>query len=226
MLRIARWGIAEIGVSAVALVWGAWLVPAGTPRIIAAVVAAVCWGYVVAFFRHPTRQPQGHERCVVSAADGVVADIDEVDEPSVIGGPALRVGVFMNVFNVHVNRFPLAGTVSSRSYRPGRFLDVRHPDASHANEALALGVDIDPAVAPEARMLVRQLSGLVARRIVCLPALGDHLERGETFGMIKFGSRLEIYLPRGQATVRVTVGQRVRAGETVLAELDAPEESS
>ena len=102
-------------------------------------------------------------------------------------------------------------------YRPGRFLDVRHPDASHANEALDLGLELDDG----SKLLLRQISGWIARRIVCTHGVGDRLQRGEVFGMIKFGSRVELWIPVGRAVPVVQVGQRVKAGETVIARLSA-----
>lgn len=219
-MTIARWGIPTILVSALVLGWAVWLMPDGWPRWLALAVAAALWLFTLAFFRNPRRTPQGGERSLIAPADGLVWDITEVDEPDFIGGRAIRIGIFLSVFDVHVNRSPVKGTVAFARYRPGRFLDVRHPDCIHENEANTLGIEVDAAVAPGVRLLVRQLSGLIARRIVCTHGVGSRLERCELYGMIRFGSRTELWIPvTARHQVKVKVGQRVRCGETELAEL-------
>ncbi len=220
MPTIARWGIPTILLATVILGWGVWLLPAGPARWVGGAVAAALWLFTLAFFRNPARTPQGGERCLIAPADGIVVDIETVDEPEFIQGPALRIGIFLSVFDVHVNRAPIAGRIAWAQYKPGKFLDVRHPDAKHENEANTLGLIADDAVAPGLRLLVRQLSGLIARRIVCTHGVGDVLQRGELYGMIRFGSRTELWLPAGCVhTVKVALGQRVRCGETILVEL-------
>ncbi len=220
MPTLARWGIPTILLATGILGWGVWLLPAGPARWVGAVIAAALWLFTLAFFRNPTRTPQGGERCLTAPADGIVVDIETVDEPDFIKGPAIRIGIFLSVFDVHVNRSPIAGRVSWVQYKPGKFLDVRHPDAKHENEANTLGIIADDAVAPGLHLMVRQLSGLIARRIVCTHGVGDVLKRGELYGMIRFGSRTELWLPAGCAhTVKVALGQRVRCGETILVEL-------
>jgi phosphatidylserine decarboxylase len=219
-MTFARWGIPTLLTASAVLGWGLWLLPAGVPRAIGIIVAAFLWLFTLAFFRNPARRPLGSERALVAPADGVVADIGEVEEGEFIGERALRIGIFLSVFDVHVNRSPVAGTVTYARYKPGQFLDARHPDVSHENEANTLGITVDPAVAPGLKLLVRQLSGLIARRIICTHGVGDTLTRGELFGMIKFGSRTELWLPLScPHRVLVTRGQRVRCGETVLVEL-------
>ena len=132
-----------------------------------------------------------------------------------MGGRWERVSIFMNAFDVHVNRSPLAGTVRYRSYRPGKFINASLDKASTGNEALALGLESSDG---GAKVLVRQIAGLVARRIVCRAVEGAHLERGQRYGMIRFGSRVEVSLPAG-AIWKIKPGERVRAGESVIAEL-------
>lgn len=215
-MTIARWGIVPILLNLALVAWLWWLLPDGWPRWVIGSAALAWLLFVINFFRNPARTPAGGADCVVSSADGIVADIEEVDEPRVVGGRAVRIGVFMNVFDVHVNRACIDGEIISAQYKPGRYLDVRHPDATHQNESHDLGIAVDTATAPGVRLLLRQISGLVARRIVCTHGVGDRLRRGEVFGMIKFGSRVEIWLPVGSGTVAVTVGERVRAGETIL----------
>lgn len=216
-MTIARWGIPTLIQLAAVLAWGVYLMPRGPATWSALAVAVALWLFVLNFFRNPVRHPEGDARSVIAAADGVVADIEEVDEPHFIGGRAIRIGIFLNVFDVHVNRSCIDGTVAYADYRPGRFLDARHPDVAHENEANTLGIEVDEAVCPGMRILLRQLSGLIARRIICTHGVGDHLARGECFGMIKFGSRTEIWLPVGTCRLAVAVGDRVRCGETAVA---------
>lgn len=220
-MTIARWGIPTILVSALVLAWGVWLLPAGWPTIAGAAVASALWLFTIAFFRNPRRTPQGGPRSLIAPADGVVWDVQEVEETEFLKCRCVRVGIFLSVFDVHVNRSPVDGQVVWADYRPGKFLDVRHPDCDHANEANSLGIQVAESVAPGLRIMVRQLAGLIARRIVCTHGVGDHLQRGELYGMIRFGSRTELWLPLAQKhQVKVRVGQRVRCGETVLVELE------
>jgi phosphatidylserine decarboxylase len=219
-VTFARWGVPTLFWATLVLAWAVWLLPAGPARWAGAAVAAFLWLFTLAFFRNPHRVPKGDERSLVAPADGVVTDIAEADEPLFVGGRCVRIGIFLSVFDVHVNRSPVTGTIGFARYRPGRFLDARHPDVTTANEANILGIDADPAIAPGLKLLVTQLSGLIARRIICTFAPGDRLHRGQLYGMIKFGSRTELWLPLAAgAKVTATVGQRVRCGETVIAEL-------
>ena len=164
--------------------------------------------FVVFFFRDPTRTPPDGEHLIVSPGDGKVVYVGEGErDPS-----CRQVSIFLSVFNVHINRAPLSARVENVTYTPGKFLAAYNPDAGRRNEqnelALADG---------DYRVKVRQIAGVVARRIVCGAKKDDALARGERFGLIQFGSRMEIDLP-GNALVRVKVGDRVRGGETVIAE--------
>jgi len=150
---------------------------------------------------------------VVAAADGVVADIGEVEETEVVKKRQRRVGIFLSVFDVHTNRAPIDGRVIYRQHHPGLCLDARSPDCSGKNEAMTWAFEN-----PRATLVVRQLTGAIARRIVGWSKVGDELKKGERFGMIRFGSRTEVYLPL-DATVTVKVGDRVAGGTTVIARL-------
>lgn len=168
--------------------------------------------FVLAFFRDPERTPPEGPEAAVAPADGKVTDIGEVEEPHVIGGQALRIGIFLSVFDVHVNRAPLEGSVTLLRYQEGRFHDARHDAAVEENEANLIGFE-----GPRGPFAVRQVAGLVARRIVCPLRVGETVARGRRIGMIKFGSRTELLVPAGAPVqVAVEVGQRVRGGETVL----------
>jgi phosphatidylserine decarboxylase len=177
--------------------------------------AFAAWGlvclWVVAFFRDPERTgPRGPEY-VIAPADGLVVSIVDVDEPSFVGGRARRVAIFMNVFNVHVNRYPADGTVGYRHYNPGRFLNAADEKASLENEQSSIGLET-----PKGRILVRQIAGLIARRIVTDHGEGTVVRQGERLGLIRFGSRVDLFLPPA-AAVQVRVGQKTKAGTTVVA---------
>lgn len=178
-------------------------------------VGLTVWCYY--FFRNPKRTVPLRDGLVVSPADGVVSLIERAAPPPELGmapDPLTRVSVFMSVFNCHVNRAPVAGTVSAVAYRPGKFFNASLDKASEHNERNGLTI----TMADGRRIAVVQIAGLVARRIVCWVAPGRRLETGERFGLIRFGSRLDVYLPDGVEPL-VAVGQTMVAGETVLADL-------
>ena len=169
--------------------------------------------WVAYFFRDPERSGERGERLVVSPADGKVVMITDVDEPTFIGGRATRVSVFMNVFSVHVNRYPVSGTVRFRRYNPGKFLNAATEKSSLENEQSWVGIDTG-----REKILVTQIAGLIARRIVTYAKDGDRAVQGERFGIIRFGSRVDVYMPPG-TRLRVKLGQTTLAGVTVLGEL-------
>lgn len=213
-----RYGTRELVVSAVAFggltALAAWL---WWP---AAAVPAVLLVLAVGFFRDPERTPPDGDDVVVSPADGRVVDIEEVREGEFLKADAVRVGIFMSLLNVHVNRAPTDGTVAFRGYQPGRFLNARSPEASRQNECSLVGIERPDGT----RVLVKQIAGLVARRIVTACATDDAVGRGERIGMVKFGSRLEVYLPVCEGLkLTVMVGDKVRAGASPLGRLPAGE---
>ena len=182
--------------------WGLVLVP----------VSVWC----VAFFRDPERSvPQG-EGLIVSPADGVLLPVVQATPPVELGmgdQPRVRLSIFMNVFNVHVNRVPADGTVTALSYRPGKFINASFDKASEDNERMSVRLRL----ANGAELAVVQIAGLVARRIRCDLRQDQQVRRGQRFGIIRFGSRLDVYLPT-DAGVKVVKGQKIVAGETILAE--------
>lgn len=182
-------------------------------------VCLTVWCYY--FFRDPPRVTPLRDGLVISPADGVVSMIGPAIPPEELGlGPAAmtRISVFMNVFNCHVNRLPIAGSIIKVAYRPGKFLNASLDKASVDNERNALAIRL-----PDGRdYAVVQIAGLVARRIVCDVKAGQTLRTGERFGMIRFGSRLDIYLPAGVQPL-IALGQCTLAGETVLADLASDE---
>ena len=169
--------------------------------------------YTFAFFRDPERISPADAESVVAAADGVVADVVEIEEREVVKRTMKRVGIFLSVFDVHTNRAPIAGRVTYRQHNQGLCLDARSPECSTKNESMTWAFEN-----PRATLVVKQLTGAIARRIVGWSQLGDELKKGERFGMIRFGSRTEVYLPL-DATVLVKVGDRVQGGATVIARL-------
>jgi phosphatidylserine decarboxylase len=207
---------------------GRWFVLAGLMVLAGTVIVAWvadlgwwvllpgCWAPVTLwlawFFRDPDRNGPRGENLVLAPADGRVVAIAAVDEPSFVRGPAHRISIFMNVFDVHVNRYPSNGEVAYRHYRPGKFVNATLDKASEDNEQMSLG--IRSARGP---LLVRQIAGLIARRIVTDSSVGDRVHQGDRLGMIRFGSRLDTFVPLG-ATVTVALGDRARAGLTIIAE--------
>ncbi|MEO6444980.1 MAG: phosphatidylserine decarboxylase family protein [Gemmatimonadaceae bacterium] len=171
--------------------------------------------WVAYFFRDPERHGERGDDVVIAPADGRVVMITEVDEPAFIHGRAVRVSIFMNVFNVHVNRYPVSGTVRYVHYNPGKFLNAAVEKSSLENEQMSVGLDHGGV-----RILVRQIAGLIARRIVTYSREGETVEQGERLGIIRFGSRVDVFLPT-TAEVDVTVGQTTLAGTTRLATLQA-----
>ena len=185
------------------------------------IVGAILTAWCTYFFRDPPRVTPVRPGLIISGADGVVQLVDEAPPPAELdmgSAPCPRVAVFMNVFDVHVNRIPAAGEVTKLAYRPGRFFDASLDKASEHNERQALRVDIGNG----RQLAVVQIAGLVARRIRCDVREGQAVRAGERFGLIRFGSRVDHYLPIGTQPL-VIVGQRTVAGETVIADLDSNE---
>jgi phosphatidylserine decarboxylase len=167
--------------------------------------------FVTYFFRDPERTIPADPNVIVSAADGIVVTVEEMEEPDFHLGPMIRIAVFLSVFDVHVNRSPAQGVVKSTIYRAGKFLDARHAEASSRNECRSWWLET-----PRGPLAVRQIAGLIARRIVAWSKEGETLERGQRLGMIRFGSRTEVFVPTGSA-ILVKPGDRVAGASTPLA---------
>ena len=200
----ARWIFAILAVLAAA----SWFLSPWLSLLWLALIA-----YTFAFFRDPERVTPTDADAVVAAADGVVADITEIEETEVLKARQKRIGIFLSVFDVHTNRAPVEGRVTYRQHREGLCLDARSTECSDKNESMTWAFEN-----ARATIVVKQLTGAIARRIVGWSKVGDELKKGERFGMIRFGSRTEVYVPL-DATVVVKVGDRVVGGATIIARL-------
>ena len=184
--------------------WSLWLV---------AIVLLLLALWVAYFFRDPERSGERGSSLVVSPADGKLIMITEVDEPNFVRGRATRLSIFMNVFNVHVNRYPVDGAITYVHYNEGKFLNAAAEKSSLENEQMSVGIE-----SGKHRILVRQIAGLIARRIVTYSKKGDTARQGERMGIIRFGSRVDVFIPT-DSRVRAKLGDVTTAGVTVLAEL-------
>jgi phosphatidylserine decarboxylase len=205
-IPIVKEGVPFVGGAGV-LTLVAWV--AGWPALAGA--SGIITLFCVWFFRNPHRLISDQPRAVVASGDGRVIAIEEEFEPRYLKDRAIRLSIFLNVFDVHVNRVPCEGTVEGVLYQPGRFLIADKPEATLRNEQNALMLKTPFG----AKVLCVQVAGLIARRIVCWASPGDTVRRGERFGLIRFGSRMDTFLPLG-TMLRVAVGDRVKGGETVV----------
>jgi phosphatidylserine decarboxylase len=181
-------------------------------------LSAVLWLFGIAFFRDPDRRVPDDAKALVAPADGKIVEVARLDESDYLDTPATRISIFLSIFDVHINRSPCSGVVRSIHYKEGAFLDARNPDSGHRNEANT--IVIEPDAPFEGPIVVRQIAGLVARRIVCSLNVGDRVERGQRIGLIKFGSRTELIVP-GHETYEptVNVGDESRGARTIFARL-------
>jgi phosphatidylserine decarboxylase len=220
-LPLARVGLAEVVIGGfVLLVLAAYLAWWWWPAAAIPLGTAVLIGW---FFRDPRREVVERPGVILAPADGRITSIEQFDD-DFIGGPAVCIGIFLSVLNVHINRSPTRLLVLGQTYRPGKFLNALRPQSARENEQMELRLQ---EVAPSyRRMRVRQIAGAIARRIVCWAAVGQQLAPGQKFGMIKIGSRTEIVLPRNDLTLNVQIGDPVRAGITRLATYNAHPEGT
>ncbi len=200
----AKWILAVIAV--------AWLLTVFILPLLS-IFFAVALLFTIYFFRDPERRPPAGENIAVSPADGLVTTIDEVEEGEFLKTRMLRIGIFLSVLDVHVNRAPLAGEVLHSEPKPGRYLDARNPMSSILNVSRSWVFSGEAGT-----VVVRQITGAIARRICPWSVVGDKLLRGERFGMIRFGSRTELLMPL-DAEILVKLGERVRGGETPVARM-------
>ena len=218
MYPLTRWGLPQVAIFpaviaavmiAISVLFGSspWIIPAE-----AVLLLVLLW--TLSFFRNPSRKIIPDESVLYSPADGKVTDLSTVEDEEL--GSMLRIGIFLSIFNVHLNRVPCSVTIERITYKKGLFKDARDPDSSRVNESNTLL--IKRTANPNDMLLVRQISGAIARNIVCKVQAGDKLKQGDLFGMIKFGSRTELFLPikDRKYDVKVKIGDPVRAGITPL----------
>jgi len=215
-MSFAREGWPFIGIGFILAIAAFWLALAvrSWPLWLIAFALTIVAIWCAYFFRDPERNGPRGPNVVIAPADGKVLMITQVDEPTFIKGPATRISIFMNVFNVHVNRYPVTGTVEYTYYNKGKFLNAATEKSSLENEQMSVGVMTSDGV----RILTRQIAGLVARRIVTYSRVGDRATQGDRFGLIRFGSRVDVFVPT-TARVNVKLGELTTAGTTVVAEL-------
>lgn len=216
-MPFARWGWVELNVYGWPLVAATLfmlLVLCGPWRWLAIFPAALL-AQVLYFFRDPPRRVPDTPNIIVAPADGKVVEVTALDHYEFFAGPAVRIGIFLSIFNVHINRSPSAGRVVAMDYQPGKFLNAMDPVSATQNEFMWIG--FDSLENPGRRFVVRQVAGLIARRIVCPLVPGQAIPRGVKFGMIKFGSRTELILPAGDVEIAARVGDKLRAGADLVA---------
>lgn len=216
-IPLAPYGKNEIILSCIILLVAGYFAYVIYPLL--TLVPLVLIGFIFYFFRHPDRQVPDGDNLVLSPADGKVIDIAETPENEFIKTETVRVGIFLSVFNVHVNRSPCKGQVSYLDYKKGKYLVASHKDAPSQNERNTIGLAVKSGSAGY-KILLRQIAGIIAQRIVCDCKLNDMLASGQPFGMIKFGSRTEIYIPKDRLQeFNIKLGDKVKGGETVIARL-------
>lgn len=215
-MNFAREGWPFIGIAFALVLIAGWaaLHFRSWPLWLLAFVLIVLALWVAYFFRDPEREGARGLSVVVAPADGKVLLITDVDEPRFVKGRATRISIFMNVFNVHVNRYPVDGRVDFVSYNKGKFFNAAAEKSSLENEQMSVGVTTPSGV----RILTRQIAGLIARRIVTYSQVGDTAHQGERFGIIRFGSRVDVFVPTN-SEIKVKLGDMTSSGTTVIADL-------
>lgn len=223
-LPFTPYGAADLAISTIAclgtIAVAVWLAP-GAPWLWGvAGLAFVLWLILLNFFRDPERETPKGRLLLISPADGHVQDFSDVEEPRFLGETASRIGIFLSPLDVHVNRMPMDCVVAEVEYRKGKMLKAFDPRAITENESAATGIEV---LDGRARLIVRQVTGAVARRIVCPVGKGARFAAGQRFGMIKFGSRTELWVPKSlQVRWAVSIGDKVVGGRTVLGTVEEP----
>ncbi|HDP74992.1 MAG TPA: phosphatidylserine decarboxylase family protein [Bacteroidales bacterium] len=191
-----------------------WLILPKTISIVATAASVLLMAFLTRFFRVPSRQIETHQNVILSPADGTVVTIEEVEENEYLNTQCIQVSIFMSIWNVHINWFPVSGVVRYFKYHPGDYLVAWRPKSSLHNERTTVVVERPDGV----KVLLRQIAGAVARRIVCYAEVGKPVNQCSELGFIKFGSRVDVFLPL-DADIKVTIGQKVTGNRTVIAAL-------
>jgi len=212
--QVAVYPAVVLVVMVVCLLTGRFFLPLWALVSIEVLLGALCI-WILMFFRDPYRSPSSDDNLLLAPADGRITDIEIVDEDNFIGEAALRIGIFLSIFNTHINRAPCNAKVEKITYKKGKYKNAANPNSGQVNESNNLSLVRTDS--PQQRLIVRQISGAIARRIVCDASEGKELSCGEKFGMIKFGSRTELYVPACEnAKCLVRIGDKVKAGLTPL----------
>ena len=207
LLRITREGLPyALALLGLAIIL-AWIHPLWS------ILPLICFGYVLYFFRDPVRNAPADPLAIISAADGKIVGIDELAEPYYLNKTVRRVSIFLSIFDVHINRSPVAGKVDYIEYHEGKFHNALEGKSSILNEHNLIGMENH-----HSKVCVKQIAGMIARRIVCYCSKGDEIKAGEKIGLIKFGSRVEIFMPL-ETEILVQIGQKVKGGETIIGRL-------
>jgi phosphatidylserine decarboxylase len=215
-LPFARWGLCELMWMGLPLLIATFLL-ACTPFWWLAIAPAVPLALIVYFFRDPDRPVPIDPGVLVAPADGKVVEITRLEHDDFVNGPAIKIGIFLSIFNVHLNRAPSDSRVIELRYSPGAFLNALNPESAIKNENTWIGLEEETS--PHRRIAVRQISGAIARRIVCDLKPGQHVARGQRIGMIKLGSRTELVIPdTSNLNLKISIGRKIKAGSTVMAE--------
>jgi phosphatidylserine decarboxylase len=227
-IPLTKYGLPEVVYIPVIIIGLMILILLLGPHLLPVWLVVICEGVFLAglflvlnFFRDPYREVPADRNALLAPADGRIMDIEVVEENTFLRGPALRIGIFMDIFNVHINRFPCAAKIEKVTHKPGRYKNAMSLTSSQVNEANDIALArLDE---PTDRLLVRQIAGVIARRIVCEARPGQNFSSGQQFGMVKFGSRTELYLPmRQNAKCLVRVGDKVKAGLSILVKYGHP----
>ena len=209
--REGRWIVLTTVLLLLALVTGTALFLPFQMNYFVSAFSLVILILVLRFFRVPSRLPYRDERIITAPADGKVVVIEKTQQKEYLNGPCMQVSIFMSIHDVHINYFPVKGKIAYQKYHPGKYLVARHPKSSELNERCSVGIET-----PYGPLLVRQVAGYVARRICCYASEGNEASQGKEMGFIKFGSRLDLYLPL-DVKLQVEPGQRVLGGITPIA---------
>jgi len=210
-IPLAKYSVGEIAVMLVITGVMGYALFQITPVLV--ILPAIIFLFTLYFFRDPFRKIPDGANLILSPADGTVIEITDVNEDTFIKGPSIKVAIFLSVFNVHINRAPCDGKVTLLDYRKGQFLVASEPEASRQNERNSIGLTADHSL----KILVRQIAGIIAQRIVCGVEMNQSVKKGQRIGMIKFGSRTEVYIPKNKLErIEVKVNDKVKGAETVL----------
>ncbi|HCO96769.1 MAG TPA: phosphatidylserine decarboxylase family protein [Phycisphaerales bacterium] len=221
-IPLTKYGLPQVVVYPAAVIAAMVVFPPATaaflPQWVVITIETVLAGVLIwalMFFRDPDRRCPADINLLLAPADGHITEIETIEETSFIGGPALRIGIFLSIFDIHINRAPCNVRIGKITYKKGKYLNAMNPQSGRLNESNNL--DLIRTDSPKDKLIVRQISGAIARRIVCDTAEGKELAGGQRFGMIKFGSRTELYVPvRENAKCLVQIGDKVKAGLTPL----------